>query len=189
MDFLNIESKIVEIEQASDQPHGHIMNFEYLRERMRVLKMTTPQLAEKSGIPISTIRNLFSGASKDPRVSSIAAIIAALGASYDIFYGIKPAEQKSDIESRLTDLEERIMFKRGRIDELGLENERLRAENTANIKLIERHEITIAQREKELRRHRWIMFVMGLLAAAFAGAAIYFLWEALNPAKGIFQYK
>lgn len=188
MKFVDIESKIVQIETEGAQPTGHIMNWDYLKERMKILKITTPQLADKSGVSANTIRNLFSGASKDPRVSSIAAIIAALGASYDIFYGIKPAEQKSDIESRLTDLEERIMFKRGRIDELGLENERLRAENNANIKLVERHEITIAQHEKELRRHRVIMLVLGLLAAAFSGAAIYFLWEALNPAKGIFQY-
>jgi len=189
--FVDIESKIVQIETEGAQPTGHIMNWDYLKERMKILKITTPQLADKSGVSANTIRNLFSGASKDPRVSSIAAIMAALGASYDIFYGIKTADQKpemSDIESRFLDLEERIMFKRGRIEELGLENERLRAENKAHERTIGNLESMNAKREKELRRHRWIMFGMMLLAAAFAGVAIYLLWELLNPTRGKFKF-
>lgn len=62
-----------------------------LSERLRVLlgdmEMTFPQLAEKADIPLETVRNLYYGRVKDPKVSTILAISKALNVSPSYLFG------------------------------------------------------------------------------------------------------
>lgn len=51
--------------------------------------MSSQELAERSGIPLSTVNNFFAAASKLPSAATAGAICAILGVSMDAVYGIK----------------------------------------------------------------------------------------------------
>lgn len=55
------------------------MTVKEIKEFMRINKITQVELAEKSNIPLSTLRKIFSGARKNPRIDTMQAIENALG--------------------------------------------------------------------------------------------------------------
>lgn len=55
------------------------MTLEEIKSYLKVNKITYKELAEKSGVPESTLKNLFSGVTKNPRISTMQAIERALG--------------------------------------------------------------------------------------------------------------
>ena len=46
-------------------------------------KMTYQDIADKSGVPISTVKRIFSGRTPDPGVTTVIAIVEAMGGSAD----------------------------------------------------------------------------------------------------------
>ena len=57
------------------------MNVEQLKKAKKEQKMTYEQLSEKSGVPLSTIYDLFRGITAAPRIDTVQAIQEALGIS------------------------------------------------------------------------------------------------------------
>lgn len=57
------------------------MNIEPLKKAKKDQKMTYEQLSEKSGVPLSTIYDLFRGVTAAPRIDTVQAIERALGLS------------------------------------------------------------------------------------------------------------
>lgn len=55
------------------------MTVKEIKEFMRINKITQVELSEKSNIPLSTLRQIFSGARKNPRIDTMQAIENALG--------------------------------------------------------------------------------------------------------------
>lgn len=55
------------------------MTIEELEKRKRALGYTAEQIAEKSGVPVSTVRKIFGGVTKSPRAKTLRAIEWALG--------------------------------------------------------------------------------------------------------------
>jgi len=55
------------------------MTIEELQARKRALGYTTEQIAEKSGVPVATVRKIFGGITKSPRAKTLRAIEWALG--------------------------------------------------------------------------------------------------------------
>lgn len=55
------------------------MTIKEIKEFMKINKITQVELAEKSNIPLSTLRRIFSGARKNPRIDTMQAIEKALG--------------------------------------------------------------------------------------------------------------
>ena len=58
------------------------------REKRAALNMTAQDIADASGVPLSTVNNFFAHASKSPALYTTAGICAALGVSLDAFFGI-----------------------------------------------------------------------------------------------------
>lgn len=58
------------------------------REKRAALHMTAQDIADQSGVPLSTVNNFFSNASKAPAINTVGPICAVLGISIDEFYGI-----------------------------------------------------------------------------------------------------
>ena len=58
------------------------------REKKAALRMTAQDIADASGVPLSTVNNFFAHASKSPALYTTAPICAALGVSLDEFFGI-----------------------------------------------------------------------------------------------------
>lgn len=46
-------------------------------------KMTYQDIADKSGVPLSTVKRIFSGRTPDPGVTTVIAIVEAMGGSAD----------------------------------------------------------------------------------------------------------
>ena len=50
--------------------------------------MTSQDIADQSGVPLSTVNNFFANASKAPSINTAGPICAVLGISIDEFFGI-----------------------------------------------------------------------------------------------------
>ena len=53
-------------------------NLEVWKKQKKELKLTFEELSEKSGISISTLKNIFNGYTPDPRMETVKAIETAL---------------------------------------------------------------------------------------------------------------
>ena len=63
-------------------------------------KMSYQDIADKSGIPISTVKRIFSGQTPDPGYTSVLAIIEAMGGTAEDMKDDTPKEQKSETVSK-----------------------------------------------------------------------------------------
>ena len=70
---------------------AHIV--EKIKQHKEATHMTTQQIAEKSGVPASTISRILSGQTDSPNVHNLAAICRAVGVSLDELFGITLPEQ------------------------------------------------------------------------------------------------
>ena len=57
---------------------------------------TIETISNLSGIPESTVKNIFSGKTEDPRFETVSAIVKAMGGSLDAIY---TATKKDDVEA------------------------------------------------------------------------------------------
>ena len=55
------------------------MTIKEIKEFMKINKITQVELSEKSGLPLQTIRNIFSNPTRNPRMDTMQAIEKALG--------------------------------------------------------------------------------------------------------------
>ena len=58
------------------------------RDKKAALHMTSQDIADQSGVPLSTVNNFFANASKAPSINTAGPICAVLGISIDEFFGI-----------------------------------------------------------------------------------------------------
>ena len=71
---------------------------------------TFQDIADRAEIPLSTVKNYFSIASKAPSVYTVGPICAALGVSLDKYFGIKPEDTPAELseqQDRIADLEQK----------------------------------------------------------------------------------
>jgi transcriptional regulator with XRE-family HTH domain len=76
--------------------------------------MTAQDIADASGVPLSTVNNFFAHASKSPALYTTAPICAALGVSLDEFFGIsdKMTANEETLQAERDGLEHRLENKR-----------------------------------------------------------------------------
>lgn len=84
------------------------------REKKAALRMTAQDIADASGVPLSTVNNFFAHASKSPALYTTAPICAALGVSLDEFFGIrdKLTATEETLQAERDGLEHRLENKR-----------------------------------------------------------------------------
>lgn len=70
---------------------AHII--EKIKQHKEASHLTTQQIADRSGVPASTISRILSGQTDSPNVHNLAAICRAVGVSLDELFGIIPPEQ------------------------------------------------------------------------------------------------
>lgn len=78
-----------------------MIDIERLKEAKKRMKLTYEELSSISGVPISTIYDLFRGVTTDPRAGTLDAIERALGLSEDGYRDTLPFE--------ITPLEEELV--------------------------------------------------------------------------------
>lgn len=72
------------------------MIHDYLRTLKDERKMTNHQLAELSGVPLSSVHRILSGQTDNPSFQAICDLVVALGGSLDEMVGIKSKEPPAD---------------------------------------------------------------------------------------------
>ena len=95
------------------------------KAKAQALAVTYPQISDKTGIPLQTVRNFFSNSSKAPSINTAGPICEFLGVSLDEYYGITdhmtPTEEtlsaKNDtLKAHREELEQRVASKDKTID-------------------------------------------------------------------------
>lgn len=90
------------------------------KAKAQALAVTYPQISDKTGIPLQTVRNFFSNSSKAPSINTAGPICEFLGVSLDEYYGITdhmtPTEEtlsaKNDtLKAHREELEQRLASK------------------------------------------------------------------------------
>lgn len=69
----------------------------YLTRLKEKAGITFEAIAEQSGLSLSTVKNLFSGKSEDPRLNTVAPVTFVLNGSIDEMYSGKPKESLQEI--------------------------------------------------------------------------------------------
>lgn len=75
-----------------------------LKELKAAKGLTNQQIADLSGVPLSTVTRLFNGQTDNPNIQTIEDIVNAMGGSLDNITGIKQTEQKFDPDDNLIQL-------------------------------------------------------------------------------------
>lgn len=61
------------------------MKYEIINERKRIMGITNAQLAEMTGVTLSTLDKITSGANQNPKLGTLQAIAKAIGCKLDDF--------------------------------------------------------------------------------------------------------
>lgn len=61
------------------------MNYEIINQRKKMLGLTNAQIAERTGITLSTLDKITSGANSNPKLDTLQAIAAVIGCTLDDF--------------------------------------------------------------------------------------------------------
>lgn len=89
---------------------------EMCNEKRMALGLTHQNIADQAEMPLQTVRNFFSRASKAPSIYTTAQICAVLGVSLDEFFGI--AERLTQEETHVADLQFHIADQESTIQDL-----------------------------------------------------------------------
>lgn len=154
------------------------MILNYLNTLKNKGNFTFETIANLSGIPEATVKNIFTGKTEDPRFDTVSAIVIAMGGSLDAAYAVGKKEDveanaviaiKETYEQRIADLKEHYSH---RLEEKDKHYERLLQE-------AEKHIDTI------ILDKRW--FRIATCICAFA-LVVLFIVELLTPGLGWFRY-
>lgn len=108
-------------------------------DKLKALKesrhLTNADIAELSGVPLTTVNRIFSGQTPNPLFDNVANIVIALGGSLDDIVGVnadsRQETQNPDITDRFIESnDDLIKEKDNRIQELTATVKRLRRQNT-----------------------------------------------------------
>lgn len=139
---------------------------------------TIETVSNLSGVPETTVKNIFSGKTEDPRFETVSAIVKAMGGSLDAIY---TAAKKDDVEAnavitiketyeqRIKELKE---FYEQRISETKAHYEERLSDKKDHIATI-------------MLDKRWFRFATCICAFALV---VLFIVEILTPGMGWFRY-
>ena len=88
------------------------MLFHRLTQLKEKSGLTNQQIADKSGVPLSTVARIFSGQTDNPTYRNVADIVLALGGSIDAIEGVEHPQEKTP--DKMLELYERIVERQRR---------------------------------------------------------------------------
>lgn len=87
------------------------MYSEYLRKLKDERKKTNQQIADSSGVPLSTVHRIISGAADGANALTLVNIVRALEGSLDEMFGLKPPAVKSSDDTTIKVYEQMVKGK------------------------------------------------------------------------------
>ncbi len=144
-----------------------------LKDLKKSSKLTNQQLADLSGIPLSTIARIMSGDTPNPQFQTIADLVKALGGSLDEFWDIPPkiipAEQVEAPTSELINLYREMLEDKSQ--------------------QLKEKDIEIKEKDEALKvRRTEIKKLLFLLGFTFAAIIAVLLFDLFNGSMGYFRY-
>lgn len=154
------------------------MILNYLNALKNKGNFTFETISNLSGIPESTVKNIFTGKTEDPRFETVSAIVLSMGGSLDAIY---TAAKKEDVEANAV-----IAIKEAYEERIALIKEQY--EHRLNEK-DKHYERLLLEAEKHIETikldKRW--FRIGFVVSIFIFAMLC-IAELLNPNLGWFRY-
>lgn len=71
------------------------MNYEVINQKKKLLGLTNAQIAERTGITLSTLDKITSGANRNPKLDTLQAIASVIGCTLDDFSDDAREDQKT----------------------------------------------------------------------------------------------
>lgn len=150
---------------------------ELCREARDRQNITIQDLADETGISISTIGNFFASKSKAPNVYNAGAICATLGVSLDEYFGIEPVITTED---ELAQANEQLAHQK-QIHDADVHIARLEGG-------IEQMKKTIEYQRKKVRDTKFAIYGLMLLCAIFMAVIVgYIFFDYCVPNQGLIQ--
>ena len=82
------------------------MEIQTIKTYLKNNKITYEQLSERSGIPLNTLKNIFSGRTSNPRIDTMQAIEAALGIEEKLFTEKELSKEEKELALLISQLNE-----------------------------------------------------------------------------------
>ena len=144
--------------------------------------LTYETIAEKSGISESTVKNLFSGKSEDPRINTVAPILYVMGGSLDEAYTGKSKDTVKEISiNSIKEMYEFQLAEHRKTEEAHINNIRAHYE--------QHREDTISNFERLLKeKDKQITFFKILACAGLAVLIVLLILEVTNPSLGWIKF-
>lgn len=140
---------------------------DYIRRQQQRAGLTTQELAEKSGVSISTINRIRSGENKNPSWDNMVAIFRAFGGDLNAAAGLDVAEgSAAALLQRVETLEAALADSRAQLDRERSYHDEDRKSERAEIRIL---------------RRAFLAMAAGLVVMC------YLFVDARNPEWGIFQ--
>jgi transcriptional regulator with XRE-family HTH domain len=139
---------------------------------------TLETISNLSGIPESTVKNILSGKTEDPRFETVSAIVKAMGGSLDAIYS---AVKKEDVEANS------VIILKETYEQRIKEIKEYYEQRISDLK--EHYEVRITDKKEHINTiqldKRW--FRIATCICAFA-LVVLFIVEILTPGMGWFRY-
>lgn len=159
--------------------------------------LTIEAIAEKSQRSVSTIKNLCTGKTEDPRLDTVAPVVYAMGGSIDEMFN--PSKSKDEVKAisiaSIKEIYEQQLSELTRINEIHINNirthyEQHRQDVTENFekRLADKREIIGQQEEyiKTLKKENNIMKIFAVVCLAILIGLL--IAEVMNPNLGWLRY-
>ena len=161
----------------------------YLTRLKGKTNLTYEAIAEKTGLSLSTVKNLFSGKSEDPRLNTVAPVTHVLNGSLDEMYSGKPKETLQEISlNSIKEMYEFQLSEQRKTEEIRFTN--IRSDHEKHVAdLKESHEKQDALKDKlyeeKCKENRLFKILAGVGYAILIGLLIL---EVANPSLGWIRF-
>lgn len=158
--------------------------------------LTYDAIAEKSQRSVSTVKNLCSGKSEDPRLDTVAPVIFAVGGSIDEMYTGKSKDAVKEISiTSIKEIYEQQLLEMSKMSETHISNIRAHYEqhredfkDSMEHRLADKSEI-IAQKDEHIKTLKkenlhWKIFTIGCLVVLIT----LLIAEVMNPSLGWIKF-
>lgn len=161
----------------------------YLTRLKEKSGLTFEAIAEQSGLSLSTVKNLFTGKSEDPRMNTVVPVTHALNGSVDEMYSGKSKEEIQEISLHsIKEMYEFQLAQQRRDEEIRVEN--IRNDHNRYIEIINKnHEQISSEKDKRIKLLIKIAVSGCIIAGILATILIALLiLEVSNPDLGWIKF-
>lgn len=161
----------------------------YLTKLKEKTGLTFEAIAEQSGLSESTVKNLFSGKSEDPRLNTVAPVTYVLNGSVDEMYTGKSKTEIQEISlNSIKEMYEFQLAEMAKMNETHIENIRSHYEQHRE-DVTNNYEMRLADKREIIKEKDSLLRLWRILAGIGYGILIVLLiLEVTNPSLGWIKF-